>query len=232
MRLEEAKKELRKYSSKEKAKILRGFFKTGPGEYAEGDIFLGVQVPYARKISVKFQNLPIEKVLKLLKSPIHEERFLALLILIRKYSIAPDKEKEKIFNFYLKHTKFINNWDLVDLSAPGIVGSFLIGKNKKLLYALAKSSLLWERRIAILATFYFIKRGKFEETLKISELLISDKHDLIHKAVGWMLREVGKRGQSIEKSFLAKHSSVMPRTMLRYAIEKFPEKIRRRYLKK
>ena len=232
MHLEEARKELRKYGNKEKARFLRRFFKTGPGEYAEADVLIGVKVPDTRKVSVKFQDLPVKEVLTLLKSPIHEERLLALLILIRKYSKANGKEKENIFNLYLKHTKFINNWDLVDLSAPNIVGAFLEDKDKRLLYKLANSRLLWERRIAILATFYFIKNKKLEETLKISELLINDKHDLIHKAVGWMLRELGKRDRSLEELFLDKHYSVMPRTMLRYAIEKFPEDKRKKYLRK
>ena len=231
MRLEEARKELRKYSSKKQAKALQRFFKTGKGEYAQGDIFLGVRVPDARKVCLKFQDLPVKETFKLLRSPIHEERLLSLLILIRKYAKASEKEKANIFNSYLKHTKFINNWDLVDLSAHHIVGAFIINKDKKLLYQLAKSNLLWERRIAVLATFYFIKNRKFVESLKISELLISDKHDLIHKAVGWMLRELGKRDQPVEEAFLDKHAHLMPRTMLRYAIERFPEEKRKKYLK-
>lgn len=229
-KLEDARRGLRKYANKKKAKVLRGFFKTGPGEYAAGDIFLGVQVPYIRQVCVKFQDLSVKDLLKLLKSPIHEERLLAVFILIRKYAKADGQGKKRLFNLYLKHAKFINNWDLVDLSAPHIVGAFLVDKNKQPLYKLAKSNLLWERRISILATFYFLKNKKFKETLKIAKLLISDQHDLIHKAVGWMLRELGKRNLRAEESFLDKYCAVMPRTMLRYAIEKFPKRKRNRYL--
>lgn len=231
MSLEEARRELRKFANKKKAKVLQGFFKTGPGEYAEGEIFLGVGVPDIRQVCAKARNLSIKDVLGLLKSPIHEERLLAVFILISKYTKAEVKEKEKIYNLYLKHTRFINNWDLVDLSAPNIVGAFLSDKNKQPLYKLARSNLIWERRIAILATFYFLKNKKFKETLKISRLLIFDKHDLIHKAAGWMLREIGKRDHLTEELFLDKYSAVMPRTMLRYAIERFSEEKRVRYLK-
>ena len=230
--LQEARKELRRYASKKKAKLLGGYFKTGPGEYAEGDIFLGVQVPSCRRVSVKFQGLPFEETLKLLRSPIHEERFLALLILIRKYSEGRSKERERIFKAYLKHTRFINNWDLVDLSAPNIAGAFLLDKDTAVLYRLAKSDLLWERRIAILATFAFLKNKRLRETIEIAEILLSDKQELIYKAVGWALRELGKRDLLKEEEFLQKHYSVMPRTMLRYAIERFPERKRRGYLRK
>ncbi len=224
------KKELLDCCSKEKAKVSQRFFKTGPGEYAEGDKFIGVQVPDTRIIARRHANLPEKEILDLLHSPIHEERLLALLILIAQFEKAGDKRRNKIYRIYLKNTTRINNWDLVDLSAPQIVGAFLRGKDKKPLYKLAKSQIIWERRIAIISTFEFIKNQEFEEVLKISEMLLKDREDLIHKAVGWMLREAGKRDQRTEEQFLKKHAQQMPRTMLRYAIEKFPEKKRRYYL--
>jgi 3-methyladenine DNA glycosylase AlkD len=221
---------LKKQSNKAKAEILRGFFKTGPGEYGEGDIFLGITVPVLRKLSKEHGDTSLSEVIKLLKSPIHEARLLALLILVRAYSTDNGTLKKKIFDLYLKNTRHINNWDLVDLSAPNIVGAHLLDKNRKPLYLLAKSYDLWERRIAILATFSFIKQKDFIDTLKISRVLLSDKHDLIHKAVGWMLREIGKRSSSAEERFLRQHYRKMPRTMLRYAIERFPEAKRKKYL--
>ena len=224
------KKELWSYGSKEKAKVSQRFFKTGPGEYAEGDKFIGVQVPDTRIIARKHASLSDKEILDLLHSPIHEERLLALLILITQFEKADDKGKKKIYQIYLNNTRRINNWDLVDLSAPRIVGAFLRGKDKKPLYKLAKSQIIWERRISIISTFNFIKHREFEEALKISEMLLKDKEDLIHKAVGWMLREAGKRDQRTEEQFLKKHTQQMPRTMLRYALEKFPEKKRRYYL--
>jgi 3-methyladenine DNA glycosylase AlkD len=229
--VEKVKRELRKYSHKDKALVLKRFFKTGPGEYAEGDIFIGVQVPSIRKVAQRFHGLALDKTLQLLRSPIHEERLLALLILIRKFTLADNDQKEKIYTAYLAHTKFINNWDLVDLSAPNIVGSFLMDKAKQPLYALVKSASIWERRIAILATFYFIRNKCFKDTFKIAALLLADEHDLIHKAAGWMLREVGKKDSKALESFLNKHYQAMPRTMLRYAIEKFPESKRKIFMK-
>jgi 3-methyladenine DNA glycosylase AlkD len=231
MSLLKLRADLRKYSSKENAIILQSFFKTGPGEYAHGDRFIGVKVPYLRKIAKKFNDLPLGQVLQLLKSPIHEERLLALFILIGKYRAEDLKGKEKIYYVYLRHTKFINNWDLVDVTAKHIVGAFLMDKDKAALYKLAESDSLWERRIAILSTFHFIENNSFDDTLKIAAILLSDPHDLIHKAVGWMLREVGKRDMDREEAFLRKHCALMPRTMLRYAIERFPESKRQAYLK-
>jgi len=224
------RKELLDCSSKEKARVSRRFFKTGPGEYAEGDKFIGVQVPDVRIIAGKYANLPEKVTLDLLHSPIHEERLLALLILIAQFGKAGDLERNKIYRLYLKNTTWINNWDLVDLSASQIVGVFLREKDKKPLYKLAKSRIIWERRIAIVSTFALIKNREFKEVLKISEMLLGDREDLIHKAVGWMLREAGKRDQRTEEQFLKKHAKQMPRTMLRYAIEKFPEKKRHYYL--
>jgi len=231
-RLEDVRKQLRKYADKEKAKLLLRFFKTGPGEYAQGDIFLGVMVPFTRKVLKEFQDLPLADVLKLLRSKIHEERLLALFILVHQFGKADVKSKEKIYKAYLTNTRFINNWDLVDLSAPQIVGGFLIDKDRKILYQLAKSPLLWERRIAVLATFAFIKAGDFEDAFVIAKLLLGDKEDLIHKACGWMLREAGKRDARAEERFLLKYHKVMPRTMLRYAIERFPQNKRKAFLKK
>lgn len=222
---------LRKYKNKNKAKILKSFFKTGPGEYGEGDIFLGIAVPQIRSIAKECQNLEHRCVVELLHSSIHEERLLALLIFVLQYQSGDNKMKLKTYKAYLANTKYINNWDLVDLSAANIVGDFLMHKNKFVLYLLANSNMLWEKRISIVATFYFIRKNKFNTTLKIVKILLKDKHDLIHKACGWMLREVGKRDELIEKRFLNKFYKIMPRTMLRYAIEKFPQKTRRAYLK-
>ncbi|MEI8175934.1 MAG: DNA alkylation repair protein [Candidatus Omnitrophota bacterium] len=222
--------DLRRYGNKEKARILRRFFKTGPGEYAEGDIFLGITVPVLRDVADKHRQMGLTAVRRLLRSPIHEERFLALVILVERFRASDEAGRGKIYRLYLRHTEYINNWDLVDASAKYIVGAFLSDKSREQLYVLARSRLLWERRIAIIATFHFIGENDFKDTLKIAELLLPDKHDLIHKAVGWMLREVGKRDQAAEERFLQKHSAVMPRTMLRYAIERFPEAKRRAYL--
>jgi len=224
-------KELRKYASPRKAKILQGFFKTGHGQYGEGDIFIGVQVPFVRQVAKKFQETSLPEILRLLKSPIHEEREVALFIFVLQFSNADERKRERIYKTYLKHTRYINNWDLVDLSAEKIIGPFLLNKNKTPLFRLAHSRLLWERRIAILSTFHFIKNYRFNETLQIAAVLMNDKEDLIHKAVGWMLREVGKRDQACEEKFLKKYYKKMPRTMLRYAIERFSLKKRKAYLK-
>ena len=229
--LEEIQKKLKRLGNEEKAKKHQSFFKTGPGEYGEGDIFVGVTVPELRKLANEYKTITLKEVKHLLRSPIHEERLLSLFLLIHRYSKGDEPEKKKIYELYLKNTKFINNWDIVDSSAGQIVGAFLLNKNKQPLYDLVNSENLWERRISIISTFYFIKHNKFSDTLKISKILLSDKEDLIHKAVGWMLREVGKRDISIEENFLKKHYKNMPRTMLRYAIEKFTETKRRRYLK-
>ncbi len=228
-------KELQKLSNPEKAKVYQRFFKTGKGQYGEGDVFLGLTVPQSRKIAKQFLNINLAELENHLSSKFHEERLIALLILVEKYKIESDKKK--IFDFYLENTKSINNWDLVDLSAPNIIGDFLyhFGKEypiyKVLLKKLAESSNLWEKRIAIVSTFAFIRQNEFNETLHISKILLSDKHDLIHKAVGWMLREVGKRDEKILKEFLKDNYDSVPRTTLRYAIERFDEKERLRFLK-
>ncbi|MEI6305193.1 MAG: DNA alkylation repair protein [Deltaproteobacteria bacterium] len=218
-------------SNFEDAKFLQKFFKTGPGQYGEGDIFRGIRVPILRRLAKFYQNIPLEHAELLLKSAYHEDRLLALLILVRKFTAADETERLAIYSLYLENTRFINNWDLVDTSAEHIVGAFLINKEKEVLYQLAQAISLWERRIAILATFHFIKRNMFDETLKIAKILLTDKEDLIHKAVGWMLREIGKRDMLIEEKFLNDHYLKMPRTMLRYAIEKFPSGRRLEYLK-
>jgi 3-methyladenine DNA glycosylase AlkD len=215
-----------------KAKLLQGFFKTGKGQYGEGDIFLGLMVPIQREMVKKYQDLPLVDIQKLLDSKIHEERLIALLILVLQFKKGDASKRKTIFDFYLKNSRNINNWDLVDLTAPNIVGEFLLDKDRIIIYKLAKSHNLWEKRIATLATFTFIKFGKFKDALKIAEILLNDNHDLIHKAVGWMLREIGKRDLLAEERFLKKHYKKMPRTMLRYAIEKFPEKKRKKYLQK
>ena len=250
MPLNKFKSDMHRLKNPKKAKLLSGFFKTGKGEYGEGDIFLGIMVPQQREVSKNHNDLSLKDIQSLLSSKIHEYRLTALFILLHKYKHMGNKKE--IVNFYLKNTKNINNWDLVDLSAPRILGDFLINKDRKILYKLAKSH-LWDKRIAILATFAFIKktpikkgvfrmlRNKhvsdirehdFKDSLRIAEILLKDKHDLIHKAVGWMLREIGKRNQPIEEKFLKRHCKAMPRTMLRYAIEKFPDARKKKYMAK
>jgi 3-methyladenine DNA glycosylase AlkD len=233
MKAADVRKELKSMADPEKAAIMQRFFKTGPSQYGEGDIFIGVMVPQSRLVAKKFNQLPVGEVRTLLYSRVHEERLVALLILARRYSSASSsREKEQIVKFYLEHIKQVNNWDLVDLSAPSILGAHLVDRDdrRRLLYRLAGSENVWERRIAIVATHHFIRNGDFSDTLKIAEMLLQDRHDLIHKAVGWMLREVGKRDAAAEEEFLEKHCSVMPRTMLRYAIERLSERKRRRYM--
>jgi len=220
-------KDLNAISDKEKAKNYSRFFKTGKGEYGEGDMFLGIKVPEQRKIAQKYKNLNLKDIQSLLDSKIHEHRLTAIFILTAQFK----KNQEEIFNLYLKNTRNINNWDLVDSSAHYIIGEYLKDKDKSILYELAKSKNLWKRRIAIISTLCFIRNNHFEDTFKISEILLNDKHDLIHKAVGWMLREAGNKNIEAEEEFLKKHYQKMPRTMLRYAIEKFPEEKRKFYMK-
>jgi 3-methyladenine DNA glycosylase AlkD len=231
MTIRDIRIKLQQLGSEEKASILQRFFKTGPGEYGEGDVFIGVKVPELRKLVKEYQDITLDTVKQLLSSLIHEERMLALLILIDKYSKGNDTVKKKIYELYIQNTKFINSWDLVDSSAHHIIGDFLLNKSKAPIYRLATSKSLWERRIAILSTFRFIKQGNYSETLKISKILLTDEQNLIHKAVGWMLREIGKRHISTEETFLKKYYKQMPRTMLRYAIEKFSESKRQKYLR-
>lgn len=221
---------LKTLGNEEKARILQRFFKTAPGEYGEGDVFVGIQVPDIRKLAKEYQDIPFSELGQLLHSPIHEARLLALIILVRAYKLGDDSFKEQIYDLYLQNTHFINNWDLVDSSAEHIVGSHLRYRDRSPLQALAVSDLLWDRRISIMATFHYIRCEEFDETLRIAEMLLKDPEDLIHKASGWMLREIGKRNRAAEEEFLKAHYKTMPRTMLRYAIEKFPEELRQQYL--
>ncbi|MBZ0201254.1 MAG: DNA alkylation repair protein [Ignavibacteriaceae bacterium] len=231
MKLSDLKTELRQAAEPDDAITLQRFFKTGKGEYGEGDIFLGVKIPPIRVLVKKYSELSIDDAVKLLQSKIHEERMLALLILVRKFKKAGDEERKIIYQLYLANTKKINNWDLVDLSAPNIVGEYLLGKKYAELIKRAKSDLLWDKRISMIATLTFIRKGIFEPSLVIAKILMNDEHDLIHKAVGWMLREIGKRDLEAEEEFLRIYYKQMPRTMLRYAIEKFQENKRQDYLK-
>ncbi len=221
---------LRKLADPKIAEHLQRFFKTGKGQYGEGDRFLGIRVPVLREQAKHYHSVALKDVRALLKSVFHEERLCALLLLVQKFGKGDDKEKAAIYALYMNNTKYINNWDLVDPSAHQIVGAYLQDKNKKPLYTFAQSKSLWERRIAIIATFHFIKKNQFKEPLALSKRLLNDQEDLIHKAVGWMLREIGKRDLASEKTFLHAHYKTMPRTMLRYAIERFPERERTRYL--
>ncbi len=225
--------DLQSLANPTKAAFFPTFFKTGPGQYGEGDKFIGVTVPQQRLIAKKYAALPIGEIKILLQSPIHEHRLTALLILVLQYQKAKDTTIQKTqVDFYLANTHYINNWDLVDSSADKILGHYLHDKDRKILYSLVKSSLLWERRIAIIATLAFIRKGDFIDTLKLSQMLLNDKHDLMHKAVGWMLREVGKKNEKILYQFLDEHVTAMPRTTLRYSIERLDEKKRKYYLSK
>lgn len=224
-------KEMESLSDSKRAEISQRFFKTGKGDYGEGDVFIGLTMPQIRNIAKKYLILSFPKIQELLKSKVHEHRMIGLIILVDKYKKASKEEKANIFNFYLKNSKNINNWDLVDLSAPYVVGDFLFNQDKKILYDLVHSKNLWERRIAIISTFYFIKKDEFEDSLAISEILLNDTHDLIHKAVGWMLREIGKRDEKVLIDFLKGNYKNIPRTTLRYAIEKFDENERKKFLR-
>jgi 3-methyladenine DNA glycosylase AlkD len=227
MNLSNLKKEIRSIASPEKAKVYQWFFKTGPGQYGEGDVFIGLTMPQVHSLVKKYNALPFPEIQKLLQSKIHEERSIALLILVKNYPNNP----EKIYDFYLQNTKYINNWDLVDLTAHKVVGRHLENRDRKILYKLAKSKSLWERRISIISTFWFHKEKDFKDSMALAEILVQDHHDLMHKAVGWVLREVGKSDLALLEKFLKKHCKTMPRTMLRYSIEKFPEEKRQKYLK-
>jgi 3-methyladenine DNA glycosylase AlkD len=227
-----ARADLRRLADPGKARILQGFFKTGPGEYGEGDVFLGIVVPRIRELVRRHRALTPADAAALLTSTYHEERELALMILVERFRSAGSAAlRENIYQLYLEHRQHINNWDLVDLSAHHIVGAWLADKSRDVLDALAASASVWDRRIAIIATLHYIRNKQFEDTLRIASRLLRDPHDLIHKAVGWMLREVGKRDEAAEETFLRKYYRQMPRTMLRYAIERFPEKKRLAYLR-
>ncbi len=222
---------VRLLADKKQAEILSRFFKAGPGEYGEGDIFLGIKVPVTRRLAREARDLSFRDLESLLASPLHEERLLALLILVHQFQKGEEDRRRDIFLFFLKQTHRINNWDLVDLSAPHILGAYLYDQDKRIPRRLVRSKDLWERRLAVLASLYFIRRNIFTETFQMAEMLLGDPQDLIHKAVGWMLREVGKRDLIAAEGFLRTHYQKMPRTMLRYAIERFPEERRQAYLK-
>ncbi len=227
--LKKLRYDIKKTAEPKKASFLQKFFKTGEGEYGFGDVFIGLTVPKSRELAIKYKDLDFNNILTLLKSQIHEERLIALLILVHQYE-KEEMLQRRIYEFYLKNTKYINNWDLVDLSSDKIVGAYLIDKPKDILVKLSKSKNLWERRIAMIATYNFIKNKMFDDTLLIAENLIADENDLIQKAVGWMLREVGNRDLKKEEQFLKKYYKTMGRTALRYAIEKFPQNLRQKYL--
>jgi len=228
--LQSIQHELGNLADPERAVHSQRFFKTGPGEYGEGDIFRGIRVPELRKLARKKQHAPLEVAESLVKSDYHEDRLLGLFMLVRKYQKGDDETKDRIFRFYLDNREYVNNWDLVDSSAEHIIGAQLKSNDLELLTSLAKSASLWDRRIAMLSTFHHIKKGKFHSALILAELLVNDQEDLIQKAVGWMLREIGNRERMLEEKFLQQHYKHMPRTMLRYAIEKFPEPLRQSYL--
>jgi 3-methyladenine DNA glycosylase AlkD len=231
-KLDNLRKDLHKFERPEKAKFLKRFFKTGKGEYAEGDFFLGLMTDETRSVAKKYLNLSFPNLAKLLSSEIHEERVVALMILSKRFDKVDVLGKKEIYDFYLKNLDGVNNWDLVDGSASNIIGKYLFESkaSREFLFDFARSGNLWKRRIAMMSTFFYIKQNDFKDALKIAEILLNDKHDLIHKAVGWMLREVGNRDMVAEEKFLKIHYKNMPRTMLRYAIEKFPEEKRLKYL--
>jgi 3-methyladenine DNA glycosylase AlkD len=227
---EQVKAELEKQSDPERAIKLQGFFKTRKGEYGEGDLFIGVRVPDLRRIAKKYRNISLTDVLELLRSEIHEHRLTALFILTEQFNKGDEEARQRIVDLYLCNTDYVNNWDLVDSSAHKVLGVWLVDKPRGVLYDLARSESLWERRISIISTFAFIKRGDLVDALALAGALVDDGHDLIHKASGWVLREVGKKDQSVLEEFLLEHFETMPRTMLRYAIERLPEERRRFYM--
>jgi 3-methyladenine DNA glycosylase AlkD len=231
MTADEALAALRKLGNARAAAVASRFFKTGPGEYGEGDVFIGVTVPQARTLVRPCDDLPEREVLKLLRHRVHEARFLALLILVRRYQRGDPATRAQVYRLYWRERQWINNWDLVDVSAEHILGGHLLTRSRAPLDRLARSRRLWDRRLAVLATFHFIRRGEFAPTLRLARQLLQDEEDLMHQAVGWMLREVGKRDRRAEEAFLRLHYRRMPRTMLRYAIERFPEARRQQYLK-
>ncbi len=228
--LKAIRRQLRELANSEIAAHSQRFFKTGPGEYGEGDKFIGIRVPVLRRVARQHRACSLRTTGALLRSAIHEERLLALVLLVQHYQKGDAVVRKMIFDLYCENLQFVNNWDLVDGSAPQIMGEHLRDRSKRLLHRMAKSCVLWERRIAIMSTLAYIKAGEFDETIMLAETLLHDDEDLIHKAVGWMLREVGNRNRRAEEAFLKKHYPEMPRTMLRYAIEKFPETLRKRYL--
>ncbi len=230
MTLEDLRSQIRDLGNPETARVLQGFFKTGPGQYGEGDIFLGIKTPMLRKLAKSAQGLEWTAGLTLLASPFHEERSLALLLMMQHFARGDESQREAVYQAYLDHTARINNWDLVDISAPHIVGAHLQDRERSILRSLVLSPLLWERRIAMVSCLHFIRRGDFDDALQLAAILLRDREDLMHKATGWMLREVGKRDQARLTGFLDEHVRSMPRTMLRYAIERFSPELRQTYL--
>ncbi|MFA7317672.1 MAG: DNA alkylation repair protein [Sulfuricella sp.] len=230
--LPEIQSRLRSLASPETARVMQGIFKTGPGQYGEGDVFLGIKVPAVRAVAKDFPQVELQTAIDLLHSRFHEERLLALLFLMRYFAEGDIHERQRAYQAYLANTQWINNWDLVDISAPHVVGAYLAGQERAPLYQLARSPGLWERRIAMVATLHFIRNGDLDDTLRLAEHLLNDREDLMHKACGWMLREAGKRDQKRLEAFLDQHGRAMPRTMLRYAIERFPEILRQAYLRR
>jgi len=231
MTLASIQSQLAALADEQRAGIQMRFFKTGPGEYGDGDRFIGVRVPELRRLSRQYRTLDRQSIVKLLQSKVHEERHLALFILVLQFKRGNDRQRRSIYDLYLANLSFINNWDLVDCSAEHIIGGWLETRKKTRLDKLARSADLWPRRVAMLATFHYIKQNDYKDALRIARQLLNDDHDLIHKAVGWMLREIGKRDNATEEAFLQTHYRNMPRTMLRYAIEKFPPSRRQAYLK-
>lgn len=232
MKLQEIRRELSEFASPEKAAGMQRFFKTGPGQYGEGDTFIGVTVPQLRALAKRATgSLTQRSLLALLRSRCHEERLLGLLVLVQRFQRGDREERRRVFDTYCANLPYVNNWDLVDLTAPYIVGPYLYERERDALDAWSRSADLWERRVSMVATFYFIRQNDFGDTLRIADTLLQDDHDLIHKAVGWMLREVGNRDRAVLGRFLKTRYATMPRTMLRYAIERFPEDLRQRYLK-
>jgi len=234
MSLSEIKNELKRLGDAERATHALRFFKTGKGEYGEGDKFIGASVPTQRAVAKKFKQIPLIEVFELMKSEFHEHRLTALFILVDKYKKADEKTKKQIADFYLANLKYVNNWDLVDSSAHKIIGEYLLENpgERDILYKLARSNHLWSKRVSIISTFTLIREKQSNDALKIAEILLKDEHDLMHKAVGWMIREIGNRDHATEKKFLDKHFKYMPRTMLRYAIEKLPPAEKSYYMKK
>jgi 3-methyladenine DNA glycosylase AlkD len=224
-------KELQSIADSTRASLLQWFFQTKPGQYGEGDVFLGIYVPKQRLLVSAYWRMPLDEVEKLLQSKYHEARFCGQQILVKKYAKAKDDAIERIYDLLIKNLPSLNNWDLVDCTVPKTIGAHLYSRSRQQLFKWAKSRDLWQRRISIISTMWFIREGDYSDTLKLAEILLHDKHDLIHKAVGWTLREVGKKSFMTEKKFLDKHYKTMPRTALRYAIEKFPEILRQNYLK-
>lgn len=223
--------ELQSVANPEKAAFLQRFFKTGPGQYAEGDLFLGIVAPITRNIAKINKQTPLEEVQKLVESPYHEARLCALVIIVEKFKRASPEEKQILYEFYLTNRTYINNWDLVDVTCPHVVGAWLLDQDRSILYDLAKSEVLWDQRIAMISTVTFIKNRQFSDALNLAEYFLTHTHDLMHKAVGWMLREIGKKDREVLSEFLDAHAANMPRTALRYAIERYPEDQRQYYLK-